>query len=241
MQLYDYCERLCGGAVSDIGGLHNLLRRMLGPAQLRCTLSDIMEHSFFLTDLPEGALKLSDKVASAGAGSEAEKLRVYSSLQQLLSCCTAQPQHTYDTMQHPPHSAQPAQPAQPSVPAQAYPNAPANLAPLHVGVNSSVSSAVKQSSPVATASGYTAVASKDLNLQLGPHFSGGCNSFLNHDVGASGRIDPKTCGGGQRVRSMDTSRDVLDTNHCANPMNEQRNQELAQVYSAEDVRVSIVV
>ena len=80
------------GAVTNTEGLHSLLRGMLAPPELRWTLSKVKQHLFFTTNLPDGALNLSDKVAAADVGGEPETQRVFRSLQHLMSCCGEPPQ-----------------------------------------------------------------------------------------------------------------------------------------------------
>lgn len=193
---------------------------MLAPPELRWTLTDIEQHPFFTTNLPEGALKLSDKVACADQGADPETQRVFRSLQKLLANCGEQPPqpsacHTQSTHVHTEPVSQPQ-----------YVGAPVHVG-MHVG-------SFPSGPAVATASGYTAVASKELSLQLGGDFEGICSSALDGDNTMTS-MKMETSGGG--CGAIGEGLELRD----AHQLQKQRSHELAHVYNdmhvGEDIRL----
>lgn len=211
---------------------------MLAPPELRWTLNDIKQHPFFTTNLPEGALNLSDKVAAADVGGEQEYQRVFMNLQHLLSCCGDAPQPPSEPY-HAAHG-QPEPVCAVPVPAP-QPQFPAEVPRIGVNVGG-----IPSGLPVATASGYTTVASKELSMQLNADFADACRV---HDAPAGEATQPQTesdaHGGNMRCGAIGEGLEADFTSPQPLLQQQQRSQELAHVYSdmhgGKEVRLSVEV
>lgn len=209
---------------------------MLAPAHLRWTLSDIKQHPFFTTNLPEDALKLSDRVAAADQGSDIKTQQVFNNLRSLLSCCGAQPQHDMPTACH---AAYPEN-LPTSTPHAQHHCGVSSTEPIHFGLNFG---GVPNSSPVATASGYTTVASKQLSMQLGADFEGHCN--LDEGQEDLLKQEMETYDGNVSCGAMGGAiGESLEWQFRQPKLQQQRSHELENVYSdkhaCEEIRANVI-